>query len=459
MPAEMQPMDMGSYDPEHGYGWSEEPFRVFMAAPAAYADGQGDFTKPQWIPFLPKPGTYAHQRYGDVVITTASNAGFVDSVKNHVYQKSIPLDAEHQTKLSGAVGWVSDMRLNSDGSADAFVEWTDRGRVLLAGGQFKYVSAELYDEWPDPATGVVYQNVVVGGAITTRPFFKDKALRALVASETGIEVQAAVFRDFPPEQRAAMAKAGTAMPDGSYPIPDADALTRAIQAYGRSPDEATKAHIKKRAAALGKIDVLPKDWNEKEITVPELQEPKTYTTDEVDSKIKEAVEAAQVATQKTFTEQIAAQTTELEAAKALALTEKGAREALATELVSIKNAERHRRFTDMVAGHGGSGDGAAWAGDQGAQVVMLEKLADQFTEDGEVFKSFVEQQGAIAVQLKESNLFREYGTSAQPLAGSPEDKLEAMAQAVMKANPGKSHAKAYAEVMDTPEGAKLYQVK
>jgi hypothetical protein len=452
MAPEMMPQDMSS--------WSEEPFRVFVAAPATFGDPASDFSKPQWIPFLPKPGVYSHPRYGVVSVTTEGNQGYVQSVKDHVYQESIPLDAEHLTKLSGAVGWIKDMRMNGDGSADAFVEWTDRGRTLLAGGQFRYVSPELFDEWADPATNTVHQNVVVGGAITTRPFFKDKALRALVASETGIEVRAATFRDFSPEQRDAMAKSGVAMPDGSYPIPDVDALDRAIQGYGRSPDGATKAHIKKRAAALGKTNLLPDSWSEKETHVPEPQEPKTYTADEVDGKIKEQTKAfteQMEAQQKAFAEQFEAQKVELEAAKTIAASEKTAREALAAELAGIKSAERQRRFSEMVAGRGGAGDGAPWAGDQAKHITLLEKVADQFGEDSEVFTEYVEQQAAIAAQLKESSLFSELGTSASPKAGSPEDKIEALTQAHMKANPGKSHAKAYSEVLETPEGVRLYQ--
>ena len=50
------------------------------------------------------------------------------------------------------------------------------------------------------------------------------------------------------------------MPDGSYPIPDKGALKDAIQAYGRSPDAATKRHIVKRARALNASAMLPENW-------------------------------------------------------------------------------------------------------------------------------------------------------------------------------------------------------
>jgi len=63
-----------------------------------------------------------------------------------------------------------------------------------------------------------------------------------------------------------MAKGGMAMPDGSYPIKDVADLRNAIQAYGRAKDkEATKAHIIKRAMALGSEDLIPENWVPKDV--------------------------------------------------------------------------------------------------------------------------------------------------------------------------------------------------
>lgn len=144
---------------------------------------------PEWIPYLPKPGTYAHPRYGPISITRDRNARFVQNFNAGVYQDRLPIDAEHETKLSGAAGWVVRMRQNGDGSADAKVEWTDRGRSFFAGDRFRYFSPEWYDVWEDPATRTQYQDVAIGGALTTRPFFKDPALRPLFASEHSLIVE------------------------------------------------------------------------------------------------------------------------------------------------------------------------------------------------------------------------------------------------------------------------------
>lgn len=69
-------------------------------------------------------------------------------------------------------------------------------------------------------------------------------------------------RDYSADDRARMAKSGEALPDGSFPIADREDLENAIQAIGRASDPAAaKAHIKKRAKALGLSELIPEGWN------------------------------------------------------------------------------------------------------------------------------------------------------------------------------------------------------
>lgn len=60
-----------------------------------------------------------------------------------------------------------------------------------------------------------------------------------------------IARQFSPEKRKKLSKTGAAMKDGSFPIVTKKDLGNARQAFGRSPDKATKDHIVKRAKALG----------------------------------------------------------------------------------------------------------------------------------------------------------------------------------------------------------------
>ena len=76
-----------------------------------------------------------------------------------------------------------------------------------------------------------------------------------IASDTEMK------RDYSDAERADMADAGQAMPGGGFPIKTVADLKNAIQAFGRAKDPAAaKTHIKTRAAALGREDLIPENW-------------------------------------------------------------------------------------------------------------------------------------------------------------------------------------------------------
>lgn len=202
-PLSMSPSELSSFVKKTGIKASEvivDGHDLFSSGDEAthrlfieiFADvGEGDL--PDWIPYLPRPGTYRHTRYGAIDITRGRNSRFVANMNDGVYQSRIPLDAEHETKISGALAWATELRQNEDGSADAKVEWTDRGRTMLSEKRFRFLSPEWFNKWTDPATGEEYTDIAIGGAFTTRPFFKEGSLRALVACEQGLYSPSGAF--------------------------------------------------------------------------------------------------------------------------------------------------------------------------------------------------------------------------------------------------------------------------
>jgi hypothetical protein len=71
----------------------------------------------------------------------------------------------------------------------------------------------------------------------------------------------AVKREFSEAERASAEQSGAAMPGGAFPIKTVADLKNAIQSIGRAKDPAAaKAHIKSRAAALGRDDLIPDNW-------------------------------------------------------------------------------------------------------------------------------------------------------------------------------------------------------
>jgi hypothetical protein len=88
-----------------------------------------------------------------------------------------------------------------------------------------------------------------------------EAVDRLVVKLSAGDIVSLAPRQFSSETRDKLAKRNVAMPDGSFPIPDKDALRRAIQSIGRAKDPAAaKRHIVKRAKALGATDMLPDGW-------------------------------------------------------------------------------------------------------------------------------------------------------------------------------------------------------
>jgi hypothetical protein len=68
-------------------------------------------------------------------------------------------------------------------------------------------------------------------------------------------------KEFSPEQRKGLADKKKAMPGGGFPIENKSDLANAIKAYGRAKNKAAaKAHIIRRAKALGATDMLPEGW-------------------------------------------------------------------------------------------------------------------------------------------------------------------------------------------------------
>jgi 2'-5' RNA ligase len=145
--------------------------RVSLAEPA------------EWIQWLPAPGTYHHARWGELRFTPEKLERLVQHFHEGVYGQELPVDIDHELKLSGAVGYITDMRLAQAGGIEVKVNWTDRGTLLLAEDRFKYVSADYFEEWQSPVTGEWIPDVPAGMAICTHPHFKTDVLRPLAASE------------------------------------------------------------------------------------------------------------------------------------------------------------------------------------------------------------------------------------------------------------------------------------
>ena len=103
--------------------------------------------------------------------------GFVKSFDDKVRKIDIAVDQEHMPE-KGAAGWFRELKkVVEDGKnkLKAIIEWTPVGQELIGDGIFKYFSPEFDFEHEDWETHELFDNVLLGGALTNRPYFKSLA--------------------------------------------------------------------------------------------------------------------------------------------------------------------------------------------------------------------------------------------------------------------------------------------
>lgn len=122
-------------------------------------------------------------------------------------------------------------------------------------------------------------------------------------------------------------------------------------------------------------------------------------------------------------------------------------ESYSERITALETAARHKRFTDLVTGHGGAGDGQHWFGEPEQHVGLLMQLAEAFGEDSDAFKSYVSQQEKTATAVAASVQHSEVGRSPLPAENGSQHKFDAAVAERMTANPALTRPQALAEVI------------
>ena len=135
--------------------------------------------KNQNIITIARVGTWNHPAYGEFKITGKTIDDFVKHFKDKTRKVDIGIDVEHRS-YSGYVGWFKDLYKEGN-TCKAVIEWTKEGVELLKDKTYKYFSPEIAFKYEDPETQEQFENVIIGGGITNRPYFK--GLKPLLASE------------------------------------------------------------------------------------------------------------------------------------------------------------------------------------------------------------------------------------------------------------------------------------
>lgn len=143
--------------------------------------GEADGAKaiPDTIQLIPI-GQWEHDAYGPILITAGDIREFAQNF-NAAIRKGVFITAGHEGFAElPAVGWITRVEVRDTGLWGD-VEWNELGKGTLADKQYKFFSPEFYRDYEDPQTHQIYRNVLIGGALTKSPYFKE--LEAIVFSE------------------------------------------------------------------------------------------------------------------------------------------------------------------------------------------------------------------------------------------------------------------------------------
>lgn len=362
---------------------------------------------PDWIPYLPKPHKSTHPDYGVIDLTPERIQRFVQNFKAGVYQTELPIDAEHDLPGSGAMCFVTDMRVNADGSADAKVRWTDRGRIAIQGDRFSRVSPQWWDTWPDKVTGQTYQDVAIGGALTNRPFFKEGTLRPLAASEHWI---GAVFGPPTRQEARQMADPGIEISDkGTH-----GAFTGQHQHDHTGGDGESHSEMHRHS------------------------DDGDHGHDCSDAMPFAGTEGARMTTdQKTFAEQLAQRDAEIAALRQASESSKQAAEQAKAAVEAMRKDAQTKRFTDEIMGRSDANgtrwliqtrEGEDYAAAQNRTIGTMRTLADTFGEDSTELADFIGSQRTLAEAVRHSEVFKAAGIPGGGEPSSAEARITALAR-------------------------------
>ena len=123
-----------------------------------------------------RTGSWSHPKYGDFTITEDNLNGFIRSFQENVRGIEIAIDLEHgETSHKGAaIGWIKGLKKDNE-KLLAEIEWTDLGKNMVQSKQYKYFSPEFVFQYTDLETNKKFNDVLMGGSLTNKPFIKKMA--------------------------------------------------------------------------------------------------------------------------------------------------------------------------------------------------------------------------------------------------------------------------------------------
>lgn len=133
-----------------------------------------------------RTGEWNHQLYGKVKVTANTIEDVVNNFKTRERGIDLAVDENHEPNHR-ALAWFKELYTKGRDALYASLELTKEGADLLSKGSYKYFSPEIMFKHIDEETGEQKSNLLIGGAFTNRPFFKN--MESLMASEVAVDHQ------------------------------------------------------------------------------------------------------------------------------------------------------------------------------------------------------------------------------------------------------------------------------
>lgn len=223
-------------------------WRDIDLARVTLADG-GDGFKRSWIMLMPE-GEFEHPQYGKLAFSRAKLAEFKKNFDGKVRRIDIALDQDHDG--GKATGWLEKLDLRDDGLWGQ-VRWTTLGEQLLHDQIYRYFSPE-FGAFTDPESGKKFSNVIIGGALTNRPF-----LNSMPAVKLKDKQRFQRPGQYTKSDRAKIAPEDFAGPNKTFPIVTQQDVHDAARLIGHA---ANPAAVKARVIAIARRKgfALPDAW-------------------------------------------------------------------------------------------------------------------------------------------------------------------------------------------------------
>lgn len=182
----------------------DNPYRLRLSGLVQMAEEGQDVSHVQ----VATKGSWNHQVYGPFQVTDEDYASILTNaqagrrgVKGPDGDWELLIDYDHASSGVGspetgkAAGWLKVSSLAVEGGAMwADVRWTAAAADYIRKGEYRYFSPEIGYKYEDKSTGEDLGTVLIGGALTNRPFLEGpSAMAPVVLSESGGGPQAQVI--------------------------------------------------------------------------------------------------------------------------------------------------------------------------------------------------------------------------------------------------------------------------